>query len=206
MVYFLNDVKEEYGINFNVITNESDDQLIKLTYSNNIPVNGKIFYTDHYLLVSKNKEFIRNNYDLENKNIGVLTKDLDYIKSFLKDLNINYQNYDDIDSLFNSLDTDVNYIIIPRMEYIDKILTNNLNIIYHFSDINSYYSLEGTQDVLSNILYKYFDIWQEKTNQYIKSEELAIFKKSLNIADTDIDKLLSVNYNYGFINNYHMKL
>ena len=198
---FLNDVKEEYGINFNVITNESDDQLIKLTYSNNIPVNGKIFYTDHYLLVSKNKEFIRNNYDLENKNIGVLTKDLDYIKSFLKDLNINYQNYDDIDSLFNSLDTDVNYIIIPRMEYIDKILTNNLNIIYHFSDINSYYSLEGTQDVLSNILYKYFDIWQEKTNQYIKSEELAIFKKSLNIADTDIDKLLSVNYNYGFINN-----
>ncbi len=198
---FLNDVKEEYGINFNVITNESDDQLIKLTYSNNIPSNGKIFYTDHYLLVSKNKEFIRNNYDLENKNIGVLTKDLDYIKSFLKDLNINYQNYDDIDSLFNSLDTDVNYIIIPRMEYIDKILTNNLNIIYHFSDINSYYSLEGTQDVLSNILYKYFDIWQEKINQYIKSEELAIFKKSLNIADTDIDKLLSVNYNYGFINN-----
>jgi len=200
---FLNDFSEEYGININTVSFGKEETLkdINLNYTKSIDDKSKIFYTDHYVLVSNNYEVINSNKDLENKTIGVLNSELDYIKKYLKEVNISFNGYETEKDLFESIGTNVNYIILPRIEYIDKILSNDLEIIYHLSDINSYYTLNSNDTVFSSILNKYFVKWEDKLEESIKKEEFNIFTESLAISETEVDKLLSIDYKYGFINN-----
>ena len=200
---FLAEFQKEYGLKVNAVNFDeaNDNNGISLNYTKTIKDNDNVFYTDHYVLVSSEDELISNNNSLTNKTIGVLNSDLEYIKTYLKDYNINYNGFDTIDELFKALPDTVNYIIIPRILYLDKILENNLKIIYHLSDINTYYVLEGVDDTLSSILSKYFNKWVINIDKYMKEQEFKIFTTSLNISDTEVDKLLSVDYNYGFVNN-----
>lgn len=200
---FLNDFSEEYGINLNIITfdGSSVPSSNNLNYTKELKDNSKVFFTDHYVLVGKNNEVFNSNKDLENKTIGVLNSELEYIKSYLKEVNINYNGYDTIDDLFKSVTTNSSYIILPRIKYIDKILSNNLEIVYHLSDINNYYVLNSTGDMLGSILNKYYTKWSKYIDSNLKGEEFNIFTKSLGVSETEIDKLLSIDYRYGFINN-----
>jgi len=200
---FLNDFSEEYGINLNIITfdGSSAPSSNNLNYTKELKDNSKVFFTDHYVLVGKNNEVFNSNKDLENKTIGVLNSELEYIKSYLKEVNINYNGYDTIDDLFKSVTTNSSYIILPRIKYIDKILSNNLEIVYHLSDINNYYVLNSTGDMLGSILNKYYTKWSKYIDSNLKGEEFNIFTKSLGVSETEIDKLLSIDYRYGFINN-----
>ena len=199
---FLSDFTKDYGVSFNVINsvdNLSELSLNKIT-SNEIIDN--VFYIDHFVLVSNNYEFIKERNDLEKKTIGILNSDLEYVKKYLSDVVISYNGYDNEEELFKALtDGAINYVILPRITYIDKILSNNLEIIYHFSDIKLYYYLNTNDEVLSNILVKYFNTWNDSVNSYLKEEEFDLFKSNMNISDSDIDKLHSVDYKYGFINN-----
>ncbi len=199
---FLEDFETEYGLKINVVTFEnSNPDGINLNNIDLVTTNSNVFYTDHYVLVSKNLEIIKSYDDLKDKTIGVLNKDLDYLKSYLKNTTINYKGYDNIEELTKDLNNQISYIIIPRVYYLDTILTNNLEIIYHFSDINRHYVLNVGDDLFSNVIRKYFNIWQENIPQSIKKYEFDLFTKSLNITESDKDKLLSIDYRYGFINN-----
>ena len=199
---FLSDFTKDYGVSFNVINsvdNLSELSLNKITSNEMI---DNVFYIDHFVLVSNNYEFIKERNDLEKKTIGILNSDLEYVKKYLSDVVISYNGYDNEEELFKALtDGAINYVILPRITYIDKILSNNLEIIYHFSDIKLYYYLNTNDEVLSNILVKYFNTWNDSVNSYLKEEEFDLFKSNMNISDSDIDKLLSVDYKYGFINN-----
>ena len=117
---FLNDFSDEYGIKLNIVTAEADSisNGTSLNYTKTLNENDNIIYTDHYILISKNHEIIRENKDLENKVIGVLNSDLDYIKSYLKDNSINFNGYETEEELFKAVDGSVNYIILPRIKYI----------------------------------------------------------------------------------------
>lgn len=193
---FLSDFQKEYGLKLNFVSVDSvNDNSNSLIVTKNITENENLFYKDHYVLVGINNEFINSNEELDNKTIGVLNSDLEYVKKYLN-YNITFNGYESIDGLIKSN----GLIIIPRMKYIDKILENNLNIIYHLDDINCYYVLNTSDDVLGNILNKFFSKWEENINKNIKKEEFKLFIKSLNITDTEIDKLLSVDYHYGFVN------
>ncbi len=200
---FLDSFSAEYGLNINVINFDANAQTnnINLTVSDTLNDKAKLFYTDHYVLLSKNLEYFNTNEDLDGLTIGVLNSDLEHLKNYLKEININFNGFETEEELFKAVGSTVNYIILPRMAYLDKILANNLMIVYHLSDINKYYVLNGTDSTLSSIILKYFNIYSEKINDSIKKEELEIFKKGLNISATDMDKLLSVDYKYGFINN-----
>lgn len=199
---FLSDFTKDYGVSFNVINsvdNLSELSLNKITSNEMI---DNVFYIDHFVLVSNNYEFIKERNDLEKKTIGILNSDLEYVKKYLSDVVISYNGYDNEEELFKALsDGAINYVILPRITYIDKILNNNLEIIYHFSDIKLYYYLNTNDEVLSNILVKYFNTWNDSVNSYLKEEEFDLFKSNMNISDSDIDKLHSVDYKYGFINN-----
>ena len=194
---FLDDFKNEYGISVNVVSVPENTMQtgVNLNYSPTVSEDSQIFLTDHYVLLSKNKEYFNTNKDLEGLSIGILNEDRSLISAFLKEENITLNGYDEIDELFSSLDSKEKYIILPRIKYLNEILSKNLNIVYHLSDINSYY------DIFSSILTKYYHKWEKNLNKYLKEEEFKIFTKSLNITEKDIDKLLSVNYNYAFINN-----
>jgi len=200
---FLNDFSEEYGIKLNIISFDSSNvpSTNVLNYTKKLSNDDKVFFTDHYVLVGKNHEVFNSNKDLEGKTIGVLNSELDYIKNYLKEVNINYNAYENDEELFKAIDSSVSYIILPRIKYIDMILSKNLEIIYHLSDINSYYTLKNGNDIFSNILNKYFIKWYDNIDKNLKQEEFKLFTDSLSISDTEIDKLLSLDYRYGFINN-----
>ena len=201
---FLEDFKAEYGINVNVVsTNALSTQAgVNLNYTHEANNDNLVFLTDHYVILSKDKTTFNSNSDLEGLTIGILNEDRSVISTYLKGDNITLNGYDEIDELFTSLDSKEKYIILPRIKYLDEILTKNLNIAYHLSDINTYYYLSGNNDIFSSILEKYYHKWEDKNlNKYIKEEEFKIFTNSLNVSDKEVDKLLSVNYNYAFINN-----
>ena len=197
---FLEDFSEEYDIKFNIITSEESNNKY-FSYTKKINDNSKVLYTDHYVLLSKNYEIISDINDLDGKIIGVLNSDLEYIKSYLKDNTISFNGYDKEEDLLNAINNNVNYIMLPRVKYLDDILTNNLEIVYHLSDINTYYVFNSDNSTLSNIINKYLIKWEDNVNKEIKNEEFKIFTKSLGITETEIDKLLSIDYKYGFINN-----
>jgi len=199
---FLNDFSNEYGIQLNIVTvDDNNSNSTSLSYTKNLKDNSEVLYTDHYVLVGKKQEIIKNRKELDEKVVGVLNSDLEYIKSYLKDSNITFNSFENEEELFKALTETTEYIIVPRMECIDKILSNNLEIIYHLSDINIYYTLNNSGDVLSNILSKYFIKWKDNLNKEIKKEEFKIFTTSMAIDETETDKLLSIDYKYGFINN-----
>lgn len=193
---FINDFQTEYGLKINPVSDGLNTYPNSLIVTNNLNPNSKLFYKDHYVLVSKNYEIINNNEDIEGKTIGVLTSDLEYIKAYLKVENVIFNTSDTIEELISNN----NYIIVPRIKYIDTILNSNLQIIYHIDDINNYYVLNTSDDDFGNILSKYFNKWSNNINKNIKQEEFKIFTKALSIPDKDIDKLLSVDYKYGFVN------
>ncbi len=199
---FLDDFSNEYGLKVNPInldeTTAKTGSILDVTHTVN--ENDSIFYKDHYVLVSTNYEEINSHDDLSGKTIGILSSDKDYVSSYLKDATVTFNTYNNEEELFKATSS-VRYLIIPRMRYLDKILKNNLEIIYHLSDINNYYILNNNEETFNSILRKYFNTWSEKKNKYIKEEEFKIFTSSLNISDTEIDKLLSIDYNYGFVNN-----
>lgn len=197
----LNELSEEYGIELNIVPSSKNTNDNHFNYTKNINDNSEIIYTDHYVIVSKNYEIIKDIEDLDGKIIGILNSDLEYVKSYLKDSNINFNSYETEEELFKSIESTVNYIILPRVDYLDKILTNNLEIIYHLSDINIYYTFDNKGDILSSILSKYLYNWQDNIAKEIKEEEFKIFTNSLNISASEVDKLLSIDYKYGFINN-----
>ncbi len=200
---FLSDFTNDYKININPINIDDSNNNGNITFNYKKEVNDQdlIFYTDHYVLVSSNYEIINDLNNLNNKVVGVLNSDLDYVKSYLKNTFLTFKGYDDFDSLFKSLNTDINYIILPRMQYLDKILASNLEIVYHLSDIKINYTFNGNDDIFSSILTKYYHTWKNKIDELIKKEEFKIFVNSLNISDTDVDRLLSIDYKYGFVNN-----
>jgi len=198
---FLNNFSEEYDIDFNIITSETNSNVSAFSYTKELKDNSKIIYTDHYVLISNRYEIIKDSKDLEGKIIGVLNSDLEYVKSYLKNNSINFNGYETIDELFKNVGNSINYLILPRIEYIDEILSNNLEMIYHFSDIKTYYTFNSNGDILSSIIDKYLTKWEENIIPEIKNEEFKIFTKELGISDTEIDRLLSIDYKYGFINN-----
>lgn len=198
---FLNDFSEEYDIELNIATSEKNINTNNFNYTKELTDNSTILYTDHFVLIGKEYEIIKNTNDLDGLVIGILNSDLEYVKTYLKDANINFNGYDTEEDLFKSIESTVNYIMLPRIEYLDTILSNNLEIIYHFSDINLYYTFNNKGDTLSSILNKYLNNWLDNLDKEIKSEEFKIFTNSLNISASEIDKLLSVDYKYGFINN-----
>ena len=196
---FLEDFSEKYGINFNIVP--STDSSTYFNYTKELKDNSLVLYTDHYVLLSKNYEIINDINDLDNKIIGVLNSDLEYVKSYIQNNKISFNGYETKEDLLKSIDGNVNYIMLPRIEYLDVILSNNLEIIYHVSDIKSHYVFNSNGDTLSNIITKYLNVWENDIESFIKEEEFKLFTNVLNISETEIDKLLSVDYKYGFVNN-----
>ena len=200
---FLNDFSKEYNLKLNIITFDNSENVsgLMLNKTNNINENLNVFYKDHYVLLSKKKETFSTNKELENKIIGVLNSELEYIKGYLKEENISYNGFESDTELFASLNTNVDYIAVERIKYLNNILANNLEIVYHLNDVNTYYILNNDNSLLGSIINKYFIKWSKNIDKYLKKQEFSLFTKTLNISDTEVDKLLSVDYRYAFINN-----
>lgn len=205
---FLNDLEKEYKLEINPVTFNYGENVNGLTLGIKTSLSDldEIFYTDHYVLVSRRSEIVATYANFANKKIGILNSELSMVSAYLKDVNnLNLTGYESKETLLEAfnLGENIDYIIVPLTFYLDEILKNDYYIVNHLSDVPLYYTISGEEgDKLTSILKKYYYNWsKENLDAYIKREEFNLFTESLNISETEVDAMQSVTYRYGFVNN-----
>lgn len=202
---FLNSLSENYNIEINPVTFNSQDKATGTFLGYSLTEkNFQSFFDDEFVVVNKSEKIIKSLDDIKNYKIGVTEEFKNYIEKYLSDESNEYVLYKTKEELIKAYkeNNELNFIIVPKIMYLDEILTNNFNIIYHISDAKIYYGINNDQTELANILAKYFESWKVKNYENSLNEnELLLIQNNLNISDADIDKIKSKNYTYGFIDN-----
>ncbi|MBQ6841467.1 MAG: GGDEF domain-containing protein [Bacilli bacterium] len=200
---FINDFKGKYDLNVNEVTFGYGTATTGVTFGAKTSINENdiVFYTDHYVLIGKEYEIIGGIDDLTNKEVAILGRDLSYVSNYVSNNNVKYQSYDSIDDLLKSMEAETRYAIIPLHLYLGDILKSNYSIIYHFSDINMYYTMNTVDDTLSRVLSKYYENWKDEFNEVYNDSLFDLMVSSLGITETEIDAMQSVTYEYGYLNN-----
>lgn len=197
---FLSDFEETYGMKVNPITFNAGSNPSGITFNmsnNHFDID---FYTDHYVLVSKNHEVINEEVELNGKVIGILNNDLSYVSKYLTNAsNVTFTQFDSMDEMILGMNEELNYMIVPLHNNLDVILSKNYYVVYHFSDIKVYYGLNLGTDKLSSILKKYYNNWDSKDSVY-NDNLFKTFTSNMGISEAEVDSMQSVTYNYGFVN------
>lgn len=200
---FIKDFETEYGLNINPITfNEgSNPSGITFGVKQSISENDILFYTDHYVLVSKNNDIISQEENLNGKSIDILSKDLSYVSKYLKKAsNVSFKQFETMDEMLLDMNENDTYMLVPLIKNLDVILSKDYKVIYHFSDIKDYYVLQISDDKLSSVLKKYYNKWNNEFNDVYNNNLFKTFTNNMNISDTEVDSMQSITYNYGFVN------
>lgn len=206
---FINDFSNRYGLKVNAITYNTNENSSGIYFgiSNQDTDSGVNFYKDHYVLVSKVDNFVDSYEGISKYKIGILNENLNYIQAQLEN-SPSFSVYNTRDELLSALEqgNDINSIMVPRMEFMNTILSKNYYIAYHFSNVYRYYNLmvdASAEPNLSSVLKKYYQKWAEEnllTSLY--HQEFQMFIQNLGISQAEVDRLQSVVYNYGFVNNH----
>ena len=200
---FIKDFETEYSLNINPITfNEgSNPSGITFGVKQSISENDILFYTDHYVLVSKNNDIISQEENLNGKSIDILSKDLSYVSKYLKKAsNVSFKQFETMDEMILDMNENDTYMLVPLIKNLDVILSKDYKVIYHFSDIKDYYVLQISDDKLSSVLKKYYNKWNNEFNDVYNNNLFKTFTNNMNISDTEVDSMQSITYNYGFVN------
>lgn len=200
---FLADFKEENGLDFNVVTTSiaNESQGLSLTKGTTLPASTKVFYTDHFVLVGKEKIEIVNIGAVKNP-IGYLDRDKNIVASGLASYSMTLTNYEDKTSMLDAFDKgEVSYILVPMIEYLDVILSNLYVIDFHMSDMKDYYYLANTDDVvLASIMSKFYNKWEsEKQDTSFDKNKYSLFIDKLKITEKELDVINNKKYRYGFV-------
>ena len=200
---FIRDFQTEYRIEVNPVTFLQGEKPTGISFNAGIKAKkgSTIFYEDHYVIVGKENLVYSSLDSFSGKKAGILNDEKDVISPYVKSMDIT--TYENIDKLYEAFkDNNVDFIIVPIIRDIDKILSNNYVVSYHLSDIKYYFFFDGEKnDHLSSIIKKYFNNWKKKYfNEVFYDNEFNTFVDALKISDTDIDKLRSKTYNYGLVN------
>ena len=207
---FMSDFSKDYSVKINPITynygeNTYDDGF-KLT--NTINDNSVVFYTDYYVLVSKNNEIIIDSSAIKDYTIGVTQDDYAYLNSYVNAKLVAFNTYKDLENAFEGTQEGenaikVDYMIVPRFLYLDFVVSKDYKYIYHFSDIKAYYVYQmKDNDIFSSIIRKYFNTWKKnKLNKSYNTHFLSSLTNNLNFTEKDITAIKSKVYQCGFVNN-----
>lgn len=200
---FIDSFEKEYELTINPITFNVGNNPSGITFNEKTSTNDNdiVFYTDHYVLVSKTSDLVASEENLNGKTIGILSSDLSYVSKYIKKAtNVSFTQFESRDELIDNMNGEGNYMLVPLMEYLDVYLSKDYNVVYHFSDIKKYFTLSVSDDKLSSILTKYYNKWENKFNDVYNKNLFKSFTQNMNITDTEVDSMQSVTYNYGFVN------
>lgn len=202
---FLHDLETEYQLQINPVTFSYGDVVhgLVLGVKTNLSDADTIFYTDHYVLVGKNKASIFSYQDYVGKKIGLTKNDISYVTPYLN-TGVTLTSYEDEATLLEAFSAgeDIDYMIVPLTIYLDEILKNHYVINHHLSDVKLYYVISGDNSTFASILKKYYLNWEsEHLDEYFKRAEFNLFTTSLGISETEVDAMRSITYHYGFVNN-----
>ena len=204
---FLEYFTKENKINFNKISYYTDSEFQPTDISFQILKSDEkltaqdiLLYQDHYVILSAtNKNTISINDELT---LGVLKSDLEIANDYFNK-NIKCYDYENIEKLMIAIkNNQVDYALLPNLSYMDDILSNNLNIVYHVEDLKKDFILRVKDTTVYNILKKsYNEYLKTDYEQDYSSNYLNVYFKSTNTSD-----LLQKNYNaktyrYGYVVN-----
>lgn len=201
---FIKEIKNEYNITVNPITYNKGEEVGNRSFKIVTELNGNelVFKEEHFVLVGNNNKV----YNLdENINVGILNTDESLVKNYVKEDNINFESYDNLDSLLNDLKNTekITFVLIPLDENMSTILSKDYKIYKHYSDIKKYFIYEIVEnDTFSSILKKYFSVYKnEKLEESINKNILSALTAALQISEKELTNIQAKEYNYGFINN-----
>ena len=209
---YLEEFTNSYGIEFNKVSYiDSNQQNIKsvsfriVDFNTDLTENDIELYKDYYVIVSKNNKVLNNINDLNNIKLGVLKKDINNVGYYLNEIeSITYVSCETFEDMLTKLKAEeIEYMAIPKTRYLDEILTNELNIVYHISEIYEKYVLTVADDnTLKSILNKFWMIYSKehyetKTKKYFLD---AIFNYK-NITEAERMSYNGSAYTYGYVTN-----
>lgn len=201
---FIKEIKNEYNITVNPITYNKGEEVGNRSFKIVTELNGNelVFKEEHFVLVGNNNKV----YNLdENINVGILNTDESLVKNYVKEDNINFESYDNLDSLLNDLKNTekITFVLIPLDENMSTILSKDYKIYKHYSDIKKYFIYEIVEnDTFSSILKKYFSVYKnEKLEESINKNILSALTTALQISEKELTNIQAKEYNYGFVNN-----
>ena len=202
---FLDSLSEKYLLEINPVTFNSDEKVdgVSLTYTTNNDVES--LYEDEFVVVNKANDKILSFNNLNSTKIAINKEYKDYLKAFVNfNDTVEIIEEDNKENLLKDFkeNEEIKYIIVPKLMYLDEILKNDYHIVYHISDAKIHVGVTKDDSELSSIISKYFKSYKKKSfDESFNNNELEAFIKNLNISSTDIDKIKSGTYKYGFINN-----
>ena len=198
---YLEEFTNSYGIEFNKISylvsgekNLKDASFRILENNATLSEDDIELFRDYYVIVSKNKTTINDISDLKGLSLGVLDNDINNIKYYLNDgKDIKFVSCSSVTEMLNYLKSnDFEYMAIPSNEYLNIILENDLNIVYHISEVYKPYVLTIHNDKTFRSIMNKFTMMYQKNYQdnYYKKYFLNSFFKYQNISEAE-----KMNYN-----------
>ena len=209
---YLNEFTNSYGIEFNKISyltsgtaNLRDVSFKILDFDTALSDNDIEIFKDYYVIVSKNNDTINDIVDLEGTTLGVLDKDVANVRYYLNDgKNIEFLSCASFDEMLNMMSGEkITYMAIPENLYLDDVLTNDLNIVYHISELYKKYVLTVSKDkTLKSIMNKFKLIYSD-THEKEDYEKyfLNTFFKYKKITEAEKMNYNASTYLYGYTVN-----
>lgn len=200
---YIKALKDDTNLTLNVISTEANDT-IKLKNKNDITDKDVVIYKDHFVVVGQ-IDSVNKLTDLNNKKIGVLSSDAETISYYLTEYkSISLTEYDDVEDLMAYYQNDeIDYIIIPMYKYLDRIITNKYEIIYHLDGLYSYYCLETNDkdSELSSVASKFYYRWEETAKSKINEYFLNLYFTEKNYSEMDKEAITNEDLIVGYISN-----
>lgn len=202
---YLNALKEDTGLNLNIVTTDTSDiKLINKNYAGN---NDIVIYKDHFIVVGE-KDSINKLTDLGGTTVGVLEKDNETVSLYLTAYkNINIQSFATYNELSTAYDSKtISYMIVPMYKYINDIVTNDYEIVYHLDGLYSYYCLEFIEKENENtdlvsIMKKFYYRWENKAKSNINEYFLDIYYTAKNYTEIEKESITNEDFIVGYIEN-----
>lgn len=209
---YLDEFTNAYGIEFNRVSylTQNSDNLKNVAFKvleNSTPLTDDDIeiYKDYYAIISKDSASIDNYEDLAGKNLGVLDTDVNNVRYYVGNVSdVKFVTSEDADDMLELLsNNEVDYVVLPEMMYKDKIIENDLDIVYHINDLYKRYVLNVSGDkTLKSIMNKFWMIYQKDfLKDRYKTYFLNTFFKYKKISEVERMNYNASNYVYGYVVN-----
>ena len=200
---YLNALKEDTGLNLNIVTTDTSNiKLVNKNYAGNDDI---VIYKDHFIVVGE-KDTVNKLTDLGGKTVGVLESDSETISLYLtayKNINIkSFNSYNELSTEFDN--KSISYMIVPMYKYINDIVTNDYEIVYHLDGLYSYYCLELNEEDnadLISIMKKFYYRWENKAKSNINEYFLDIYYTAKNYTEIEKESITNEDFIVGYIEN-----
>ena len=197
---------DELGININnnTVSYASQNEGYRFEITTEYDPDGLLLFDDHYVLVSKNTGIIYNSSDIPNLHPGVLNTGLELVATYYGVSNDTFTTYESYSEITEALGNgNLEYALVPLTEYKEELIANNINVLYHVSDLKKYYYFRlGDNKMVNSIFTKLFNSWKNRYyNDSYDENNYQLFIDMLEITEADADTLTNKVYRYGFAEN-----